>query len=209
MYSWLRGRSPSEKFADAASSALGVSVDEFHVACEVGARCPGDRQSKSGTYGNLVREAAKSKGLTLGRVAALSGVGRSTLFDALSGDRTPRDSHVVRVADVLELDPVRLSFAAGKELSASVEEIRARCGRDGPVTVLAARKRNRRRVSKIGERVLRHCDRRGMTVAAFASEIGASRGTVERWISGGGSPIGERKLRVAYHLGVPAGQLAA
>lgn len=76
-------------------------------------------------YGRRVLDAARSRGLSIERVAALAGVGRASLYESVSGKRQPRAHQVAAVAGVLDLDVVELGLSAGQvvESSGDVERL--------------------------------------------------------------------------------------
>lgn len=128
-YKALRGEGLSSGAAASLGAALGVDPAEVldaagRTACEAEIAKP----EKLSAYGTMVKEAAKAKGIPLGRLPQLARVGRSSIFAAINGSHQPSPEHIAGVASALELDVVELAVAAGEKVDCDADRERLQLG---------------------------------------------------------------------------------
>lgn len=77
------------------------------------------------TFGTIIREARISAGLTMAQTAEEAGISKSLLrFWELDAHKAPAFDGILRLASVLELDPLMLAEAAGYDVVGALPSVR-------------------------------------------------------------------------------------
>lgn len=211
-YGWLRGDGISPRSARAASEALGVSADAV-LAASARPACPGPDTSRTqlSDYGRAVTDATAAAGMSLAQLVARSGVGRSSLYDALNGARRPIPAQIRAVARVLGLDPVELGRAAGEKVDGPPDELRLQLGlsrlayaqRAGvPPEMLFGGQETQRPAVAHAVAVAGGASVDEAAAAARAVRLSAARCPLGKLIEGGLDRLGWTATELAAHLGV-------